>query len=357
MEAFPTIRTIDGYLEHGEHDIDRYPQSSTVDFHNKAAGHERRLALYLSENIQYKFSPFEHYIYCTQLIQAECLATAYRLWKRQWQGPGREFCAGALVWQLNDCWPGQSWSIADYYLRPKLAYYAIKRELADITVGMQRISQPDTKNDHTHASAPQTPTVQLWVTNLTLSNRIYALHLQAWDIMTGQEPHPPPSNLPDLVPLPPNRSVEIAEFALPLSNNRTEKGANNSFRTVIAAYLLDPTTQRQIARYVNWPEPLKYVHLQVPRALEYKIASNKEGKNYVELRSDVPVKGVALEVEKELVDDVVFDDNCVDLVPGETVWIGVRGLDAGQEDRLTVRYLEGGGGGGGGAAAAAAAAT
>ena len=34
-------------------------------------------------------------------MQAEALATAYRLWRRNWAGPGREYTAGALVWQVR----------------------------------------------------------------------------------------------------------------------------------------------------------------------------------------------------------------------------------------------------------------
>ena len=41
------------------------------------------------------------------------------------------------------------------------------------------------------------------------------------------------------------------------------------------------------------------------------------------LSADVPVKGVAVESSKE---GVVFEDNCVDLVPGETVRIVAKGL-------------------------------
>ncbi|MEC8459987.1 MAG: glycoside hydrolase family 2 protein [Bacteroidota bacterium] len=35
-------------------------------------------------------------------------------------------CMGTLFWQLNDCWPGPSWSIIDYYQRPKKGYDLVK---------------------------------------------------------------------------------------------------------------------------------------------------------------------------------------------------------------------------------------
>ena len=35
-------------------------------------------------------------------------------------------CRGTLLWQLNDCWPGPSWSIIDYEGRPKPAYEAVR---------------------------------------------------------------------------------------------------------------------------------------------------------------------------------------------------------------------------------------
>ena len=65
--------------------------------------------------------------YATQLIQAECLDQAYRMWMRNFKGRGREYTAGAVVWQLNDCWPCISWSIADYFLRRKPACELIDR--------------------------------------------------------------------------------------------------------------------------------------------------------------------------------------------------------------------------------------
>ena len=34
-------------------------------------------------------------------MQAETLAFAYRLWRRNWKGRGKEYTAGALVWQVS----------------------------------------------------------------------------------------------------------------------------------------------------------------------------------------------------------------------------------------------------------------
>ena len=49
MEAFPHISTIEYFVENEK---DFFPQSQVVDFHNKADGHERRLATYLVENVR-----------------------------------------------------------------------------------------------------------------------------------------------------------------------------------------------------------------------------------------------------------------------------------------------------------------
>lgn len=49
MEAFPHLSTIRYFVEDT---ADEYPQSHVIDFHNKADGHERRLATYLVENLR-----------------------------------------------------------------------------------------------------------------------------------------------------------------------------------------------------------------------------------------------------------------------------------------------------------------
>jgi beta-mannosidase len=324
MEAFPSVKTIDAFLPLGKDDPDRYPQSSTIDFHNKADGHERRIALYLVENMRYAPDPLEQFVYSTQLMQAECLASAYRLWKREWRGPGREYCGGALVWQTNDCWPVTSWSIADYYLRPKLAYFTVKREMAPVSIGITRRTHTHPRDRYTRVNVDVQTQIEIWGSNLTLDDLTVDCVVKAWDVESGEQTFA--QTVSAGAQLPENRSTEITALDVPVR----EKNKDEEARIVVAAYLV-AKDGKQIARYVNWPEPLKYLHLQKPKALKAQLTADYSA---VEISAEVPVKGVALECED---DDVKFDDNLVDIVPGEVVTIGVRG--AGAETKIETRYL------------------
>lgn len=323
MEAFPNIKTIEAFLPLGKDDPDRFAQSSTVDFHNKADGHERRIALYLVENFRYAPDPLEQFIYSTQLMQAECLASAYRLWKRQWKGPGKEYCGGALVWQINDCWPVTSWAIVDYYLRPKHAYYTVKREMAPISLGVTRKEHLIPKDKHTRAYIDKKTNIEIWGSNLTLKDITADVVVKAFDVITGKETFS--KTVKSSFLLPENRSTEIVDFTVPVQH----VNSGEETRTVVAAYLYSNGTQ--IARYINWPEPLKYVHLQKPKQLTAELSA--DGKS-VEISADFPVKGVALECDD---DNVVFGDNLVDIVPGEVVSIAVTG--ASKKTKIETRYL------------------
>lgn len=115
------------------------------------------------------------YIYATQLLQSEAVASAYRVWRRNWKGLGKEYSAGVLVWQvnciglqlvkilltllvmsqLNDCWPVTSWALADYFLRPKPAFFSVARELRPVTVGVARYEKKGQGNPKSAAIQSQ----------------------------------------------------------------------------------------------------------------------------------------------------------------------------------------------------------
>jgi beta-mannosidase len=111
---------------------ERKPQSMVMEFHNKQVqGTER---LYRFQSAHYKVGEeWDDFIYKSQLVQAEALKCAAEHWRRRKFGT-----AGALFWQLNDCWPVASWAVIDSELRPKAAYFYTKRFFAPVLVSFRK---------------------------------------------------------------------------------------------------------------------------------------------------------------------------------------------------------------------------
>ncbi|KAI0353465.1 glycoside hydrolase family 2 protein [Trametes cingulata] len=321
MEGYPNIRTVDYWL--GGDKSERYPQSRTMCNHNKAEGFERRLELYLVENFKHAFD-IESYVYYTQIMQAETLASAYRLWRRNWKGRGKEYTAGALVWQINDCWPVTSWAIVDYFLRPKPAYFAIKRELAPHTVGMTR-KERKTFPDALSAARFEIETVlAVWGTNSTLEPKRAKLEVTAFDL---DDPEWREQFAQDVV-LAPNAATELWEGPLPGQPVRT-KLSEVPKPIVVSARLLD-ANGTVLGRYSNWPEPYKY--LKFPADVGLQIVVGADGAR-VQLSATRPVKGLVLDVEGA---DARWSDQAIDLVPDDPQTITVQGLDG---RTIHARYL------------------
>ncbi|KAF8307944.1 glycoside hydrolase family 2 protein [Clavulina sp. PMI_390] len=326
MQGYPDRRTID-YWTGGEK-LERYPQSRTSSSHNKADGFERRLELYLMENFKHAFD-MDSYIYYTQVMQAETLASAYRLWRRNWKGPGREYTAGALVWQINDCWPVTSWAIVDYFLRPKPAYYAVSRELRPYTVGMTRKDVKTPRKDKPDSSAYYEidTRVEIWGTNGTLQEEKVTLHLDAFDLhdatFQSSEQHP--------VTLTPNQSTELWQGRVPGQDIRT--CISQPPRTIIISARLISADGTVLARYANWPEPFKFVHFPTPEEVGLKITVTPDVST-IRLTCLRPIKGVVLDAEGD--EDVKWSDSAVDMVPGDEQVILAWGLG---ERQVKARYL------------------
>ena len=68
---------------------------------------------------------FADWHWATQLNQARAVTYAIDHYRRWWPRT-----AGAIVWQLNDCWPVTSWAAIDSEERPKPLWYALRRAFA-----------------------------------------------------------------------------------------------------------------------------------------------------------------------------------------------------------------------------------
>lgn len=321
MQGYPDIRTIDHWLDG---DVSqRYPQSRVCANHNKADGFERRLELYLVENFKHAFD-IESYIYYTQIMQAECLAAAYRLWRRNWKGKGREYTAGALVWQINDCWPTTSWAIADYFLRPKPAFYTIARELRPFTVGMTRKEITTYANDLSAASLTIDTLLEIWGTNSTLVEKTLTLQVTSFDLDSDWT-----ESWSKEVVLAPNSATELFKGDLPGQPQRKSQSQVPK-AIIVSARLLDEQGQ-VLGRYSNWPEPFKFIKFPPVEQLGLEVIVQSD--DTVRMTTKKPVKGIILQVEGEY---VRWGDQAIDLVPGDPQIIAAPELGG---RKVQVRYL------------------
>ena len=301
---------------------ERHAQSRLFDIHDKGPGHTRRYSMYMSENFRFRMNPLEDFVYCTQFLQAEAMNYAYNCWRREFRGPEQENCAGVLVWQLNDIWPGTSWALVDVDLQPKPAYYITKRALANVVVGMERTI---TKEPHYIVTGypPDKHALDVWAVNGTLERVEATLKLRAFDVKTGTEVDLPPETKQQTLSLAPNQTTEITSISIPQADE-----------TVVVAYLDRFATSERLARWVSWPEPLKFLHCSPELVIDAHLSDCGDK---IFISATAPAKGVMLSVpvtEQEPV--AMFDDNFLDLVPGEVVEIGIHLL---QGRKVEVRYL------------------
>ncbi|RLV89770.1 Beta-mannosidase B [Spathaspora sp. JA1] len=316
MEALPNRKTYEDCITDKS---ELYPQSETVDHHNKADGFERRLALYVIENIKVQGLDFDSWIYATQLMQAECLGYAYRCWRRQWKGKGKRYNGGTIVWQINDCWPVASWSLVDFYKRPKLSYYSVKRESKPIGVGIYRTEKIDGEivGDVKFGAAfdyrPKTLSVDIWGVNSNSEDLPVTLKVQMYEVESGIVVG---ESLSQDVVLVGNSSTEfVKDLDIP-----------NDKHVVVYAYF--EYLGEIIASAGDWPQPLKYLKFN-DRKVEFTVEDG-----YISLSSDKPVKGVEIIVDR----DVFLQDNGFDLFPGQVYKVEAPQLK--DTDNVSIRFYK-----------------
>ncbi len=278
LEAAPALSTIYSFTTPEE----RYAQSHTFEHHNKSTDGTRRLAIYLNDNIRYP-ATLEEYVYGTQFLQAEAMAHAIRAWRRRWGTTKQYAVAGALVWQLNDCWPVTSWAIIDSELHAKPAYYTIKRELAPLGIGLKRSGEQ----------------CEVWAVNSTLQDGEATLRLQSWTL-DGQ----PIEESKQSVILAANTATELAPCPFRLATDH-----------VLSAQLIQH--RQVVARASAWHEPFKYLALPHPG-----ITVTPTGEDSVVVRTERPAKGVVLSTDAPL----LWSDNMLDIFPDDAQTLKAPGL-------------------------------
>jgi len=116
MQSFPDLKTVETFANKVDWDI----ESDVIKAHQKASLGNDNVIKYI-EQYYSKPKDFESLIPLSQIMQADAIRTAVEAHRRS-----MPFCMGTLYWQLNDCWPGVSWSSIDYNGNWKALHYAAR---------------------------------------------------------------------------------------------------------------------------------------------------------------------------------------------------------------------------------------
>ena len=77
----------------------------------------------------------EDYIFLSQLVQARGMRLGIEAHRR-----AKPYNMGTLYWQLNDCWPGISWSSIDHFGNWKAFHYEAKDAFENVLISFERHS-------------------------------------------------------------------------------------------------------------------------------------------------------------------------------------------------------------------------
>jgi beta-mannosidase len=130
LQSFPSMATVDAFTP----PADRRPDSRIIRAHQKydKGNGNKRLLLYINNNYGTP-KTFADFIYLSQLMQAEGIELAAEHLRA-----ARPHNMGVLYWQLNDVWPGASWSSIDYFDRWKALHFHARRFFAPVAVSFLR---------------------------------------------------------------------------------------------------------------------------------------------------------------------------------------------------------------------------
>ncbi len=283
LQAWPVLRTLDGIIPAAEQQVD----SPTVRAHQKFMAGEgnQRLLKYIEEEYGTP-RDFPAFVYLSQVMQADGIQLA-ALHHRA----SRPYTMGSLYWQLNDVWPGASWSSIDYAGRWKALHFHAKRFFADHAVAALRdegVTRVSLLNDRQQG--------------LQATWRMRVMDLDG--ALRNEQRH--------TVALPPLSALEVGRFA----DADLLKGADPT-RTVAVVELFDGATL--LSQQVVYFAPAKALALS-PAKIHSTLRADGEGA-VLTLRAPKLMRALWIDFDGV---DATLDDNALDLVPGETVTIHLR---------------------------------
>jgi beta-mannosidase len=303
FQSYPELSAVKQFTEPEDRDL----HSEVMLSHQRCMADERRDREYGNRLIQTYMErhfrrpkDFESYLYVSQLLQAEGVKKAIETHRIN-----KPFTMGTLYWQINDCWPAASWSSIDYYGNWKALHYHVRDLFKNLII------VPLLRDN----------TVQLRIVSDELYDITTALLIRVWDI---------------------NRGI-LKEDSLQAKITANSSSLINTYSVQELTGGANPADIVLEFRFADegLPASPKLVYLNEPRDLNLRkpnietTVRSFAGQTYVTVTSDVLAKNVFLDAGGS---PLVFSKNYFDILPGESVTVGINADDSALFD-LRVRTL------------------
>ena len=145
MQSFPVPMTVDSYTDAADR---KSVHSPVMRYHElDGSGHGIGIIMhYTNEYFGKSPDSFDDTLWLTQINQTYGIRYGVEHWRRDMPRS-----MAATIWQYNDCWPGPTWSMTDYYRRFKAIQYQSKHFFAPILVS--GIPDPKTGKAELHITS------------------------------------------------------------------------------------------------------------------------------------------------------------------------------------------------------------
>jgi beta-mannosidase len=188
LQAAPSVESLKQFLSEKE----IWPPGAEWEYHRAELKKLERYAGGFAE-----FSSVESFVEASQRAQAFALRTAIEHYRRR-----KYECSGVMFWQLNEPWPAISWSVIDYYRRPKEAYHALRDIYNPVLVSMRY----DLRRHEPGEIVP----IEVWVIN----DLLRPLENCRLDVLMGDNGERLMELHFDIGTVPPDSSQSCFEFSL-----------------------------------------------------------------------------------------------------------------------------------------------
>lgn len=283
FQSFPCMATIRSFTEPG----DRNPFSYVMEKHQRNASANGRIAEYLSQTYRYPMS-FETFVYASQLLQSQAMQYGVEHWRRH-----RGRCMGAVIWQLNDCWPVISWSSIDYYGRWKALHYYERRFFAPVLISCEEVGILSQNTNVNTEHLPDKMSARLNVSNET---REFFIGTANWSLRKADGTVLESGSFP--VNVPPLSAVWLSEAQ--------DFSAYGFYDCYYAYELIDADGSPVGSGSVLFCPPKHF------RFCDPELTAQIDGDEIV-----VNAKAYARSVEIQCGPDVILEDNYFDMDPGQ----------------------------------------